>query len=119
MNPIKYPSLNGLRAISILLVIIDHLCKHYDIFKNFIYEIPTIPRLVLLFIQDGALGVNIFFVISGFLITSLLLQEEESTQTISVKNFYLRRTLRIFPAYYTLLLFYFVLQLFGYIQLSN
>ena len=61
------------------------------------------------FLRDGHLGVNVFFVISGFLITSLMLQEEAETNTVSLKNFYIRRTLRIFPAYYffySFILFY-------------
>ena len=48
--------------------------------------------------QGGFLGVDIFFVLSGFLITSLLLEEWEQTRTISFKNFYMRRALRLLPA---------------------
>jgi peptidoglycan/LPS O-acetylase OafA/YrhL len=55
------------------------------------------------------LGVSAFFVLSGFLITWLLLNENEETGTISFRRFYLRRTLRIFPAYYAYLLFSFTL----------
>lgn len=71
------------------------------------------------FIQDGQLGVNIFFVISGFLITSLLLKEEEQTHTVSVKKFFLKRVLRIFPAYYFMLFVYLVLNAIGLIQVSG
>lgn len=53
----------------------------------------------------GDLGVSLFFVISGFLITLLLLREESATGTVSLRAFYLRRTLRIFPAYYVYILF--------------
>jgi peptidoglycan/LPS O-acetylase OafA/YrhL len=108
----KYPSLNGLRAISILLVIFYHLQIKYHILSPDI--INYFPLLV-----DGQLGVNIFFVISGFLITSLLLREESSNTKISLKHFYIRRTLRIFPAYYFLLLAYFIISRFGYIYISN
>jgi peptidoglycan/LPS O-acetylase OafA/YrhL len=48
----------------------------------------------------GDLGVGLFFVISGFLITLLLLREADRTGTVSLSQFYLRRTVRIFPAYY-------------------
>jgi peptidoglycan/LPS O-acetylase OafA/YrhL len=48
----------------------------------------------------AAFGVRVFFVISGFLITSLLLREEAKTGRISLGHFYLRRTLRIFPPFY-------------------
>jgi peptidoglycan/LPS O-acetylase OafA/YrhL len=117
MSKTYYPSLNGLRAISILLVIFHHLRLKSDAFV-YLYKIIPSPYL-LNFLQDGQLGVNIFFVISGFLITSILLNEEAATNTISLKNFYGRRMLRIFPAYYFLLFVYFILQLFHVIYISN
>jgi peptidoglycan/LPS O-acetylase OafA/YrhL len=52
----------------------------------------------------GDLGVSAFFVLSGFLITRLLLRERENTGEVSIRRFYLRRTMRIFPAYYAFLL---------------
>jgi peptidoglycan/LPS O-acetylase OafA/YrhL len=54
------------------------------------------------FFRNGSLAVSFFFVLSGFLITYLLLTEIKNTQTISLKNFYMRRVLRIFPLYYLL-----------------
>lgn len=51
-------------------------------------------------IGNAALGVHVFFVISGFLITTLLLREHEATGRISLKGFYIRRAWRILPAYY-------------------
>ena len=87
------PSLDGLRAVSILMVLLGHLSGT----RNF--------RSVDLGIGNYAhLGVTVFFVISGFLITSLLISEQEATGGISLKLFYLRRTLRIFPASYTYLI---------------
>ncbi len=52
----------------------------------------------------GVLGVNFFFVLSGFLITYLLLIEKEKTGSVSIKNFYARRVLRIWPLYYSIVL---------------
>ncbi|GAA4076116.1 hypothetical protein GCM10022389_22410 [Flavobacterium cheonanense] len=112
----KYPSLNGLRAISIILVLNLHLGLKNNVFDSF-SEIKWLEPL-LFFIQDGVLGVNVFFVISGFLITSLLLKEESNSGTISLSKFYIRRVLRIFPAYYFLLLVYFILQFFNIIYIS-
>ncbi len=75
----KIPSLDGLRAVAVLLVILNHLQVRY--------------------VPDGR-GVLTFFVLSGFLITWILLNESSRYGDISVKNFYIRRVLRIFPAFY-------------------
>jgi peptidoglycan/LPS O-acetylase OafA/YrhL len=86
--PGRIPSLDGLRAISIWFVMLAHLSGSADF-----------PRSVYLE-HLGNLGVRVFFVISGFLITALLLKEVEKTGTVSLRGFYLRRTMRIFPAFY-------------------
>jgi peptidoglycan/LPS O-acetylase OafA/YrhL len=72
------PALDGVRAFAVLAVIGHH---------------AYIP-----FCTGGAIGVDIFFVLSGFLITSLLLEEWRSTGRISLPRFYLRRVLRLIPA---------------------
>lgn len=90
MSAKRIPSLDGMRAVSILMVIAFHL--------EFIYPTPVIWR-----VDWGNLGVRVFFVISGFLITSLLLKERDSTGRVSIGAFYLRRAFRILPAYYLLL----------------
>ena len=90
----RIPSLDGLRAISITLVLIAHLAGT----RNF-----PVSEAVGNFWGLGEFGVRVFFVISGFLITGLLIQEL-SEGNIRLGRFYLRRTLRIFPPYYTLLL---------------
>lgn len=84
----RIPSLDGARTASILLVIFAHLSDGQ-------HDLPLIWR-----IDYGNLGVRTFFVISGFLITSLLLQELRQTGSISLPDFYLRRLFRIAPAYY-------------------
>jgi peptidoglycan/LPS O-acetylase OafA/YrhL len=70
------------------------------------------------FAHLGPLGVRIFFVISGFLITSLLLKELDTKKHINLRKFYFRRTLRIFPAYYFFLLVVIILQEIGCLQLA-
>ena len=80
--PGHIPGLDGLRAISILMVIVGHL----------IYSNMSGGALMA---HAGNYGVRIFFLISGFLITTLLLKEYDKTQTVSLKNFYIRRSLRI------------------------
>jgi peptidoglycan/LPS O-acetylase OafA/YrhL len=80
------PGINGLRAISVLLVMLAHY--------GFGDRIP------------GGLGVTIFFFISGFLITTLMFREAAGTGTVSIRNFYIRRFLRLQP------------ELFAYVILS-
>jgi peptidoglycan/LPS O-acetylase OafA/YrhL len=90
------PALDGLRGIAILTVMVYHLEKLAPDF----HEVT----------KGGFLGVDIFFVLSGFLITSILLKEHGKTGKINLKNFYLRRLFRLIPAYW---LFLSVLYVFG------
>ena len=91
----RIPSLDGLRALSICMVMWGHL-------QGSRFYIPGLmdTRRDWHFTMIGGMGVRIFFVISGFLITTLLLQEFENRGTISLKQFYIRRALRILPANY-------------------
>lgn len=88
------PQFDSIRAIAVLLVIIHHWLPQKSIFN---------------FLPNGKIGVNIFFVLSGFLITGILLKAKMQIETsrlkkgMALKNFYIRRTLRIFPIYYLLL----------------
>ena len=77
----RFSSLDGLRAVSVLMVITFHL-----------------PGEHLLFLQ-GQNGVTLFFVISGFLISSLLLREEAGKGRVRLAAFYVRRAFRILPLY--------------------
>jgi peptidoglycan/LPS O-acetylase OafA/YrhL len=86
----RIPSLDGLRAISITLVVLSHLVK----WKHLSLTVLG---------SYGELGVHVFFVLSGYLITNLLLREHERTSTISLTDFYLRRAFRIFPAAFVFL----------------
>jgi len=101
------PSLDGMRAISILLVIAGHSTQHFGRW----IKIPG-PTYILF----AHTGVSVFFVISGFLITSLLLKELDEAGTISLKRFYLRRAFRIFPPFYLYLGIIFVLTVAGIFQ---
>ena len=86
----RIPSLDGIRAISILIVIAGHSSDSLNA-----------PRFVDYFGHVGNYGVRCFFVISGYLITTLLLKEWKKTGGISLRGFYARRMLRIFPAAFT------------------
>jgi peptidoglycan/LPS O-acetylase OafA/YrhL len=85
-----FPALDGLRCLSIVAVIWHHAggVHHSGVLSH------------------GYHGVSLFFTISGFLITTLLLRERAETGAISLRDFYIRRTLRIFPLYYAVLALY-------------
>lgn len=91
--PAYYPALDGLRAFSVLFVIFEH-----------INALPTPMRHF-----HGYLGVDIFFVLSGFLITGLLLREERLTGKVDLAGFYIRRAFRILPLYWVVLATYVVM----------
>lgn len=75
--------IDGLRAIAVIMVFAYHL------------KLP--------FAKGGLLGVTVFFVISGFLITRILLQELDSTNTINLRNFWIKRIRRLLPAVLTMI----------------
>jgi peptidoglycan/LPS O-acetylase OafA/YrhL len=83
----RIPSLDGLRAVAILMVILRHALRRRQL-----------PHALFPLARYGGFGVSVFFVISGFLITALLLKEHEKTGTISLRKFYARRAYRILPA---------------------
>jgi peptidoglycan/LPS O-acetylase OafA/YrhL len=85
----RIPSLDGLRAFSIALVLLAHASGT-----------RFAPSFVAFRRDAGNLGVRIFFVISGFLITTLLLKEHCNSGSISLKHFFIRRICRIFPPAY-------------------
>ncbi|UDY34638.1 acyltransferase family protein [Dermatobacter hominis] len=83
--PLHYePALDGIRAVAVLAVMVFHF-------------------LGAEYFAGGLIGVDVFFVLSGFLITNLLLDERNRTGGVSLRGFYHRRVLRLFPAMYTLL----------------
>lgn len=73
----RLPSLDGMRAIAVLLVMYFHAGTNFS---------------------GGRAGVDVFFVLSGFLITALLLEEHDKNNRISLRSFYMRRVLRLYPA---------------------
>src|ERR1039457_2304814 len=99
----RLPSLDGWRALSILLVLGGHSERVYH------YSPKWTPVFHWF---DGGLGALCFFVISGFLITWLMLVEHDHTGRISLKHFYIWRALRILPVFYTYLLIVAALQYF-------
>jgi peptidoglycan/LPS O-acetylase OafA/YrhL len=100
MNEIKkeyFPNLDGLRFVCFLLVFFHH-SFHTEVSEILNSDIHIFLKKTLF--ANGNLGVNFFFVLSGFLITHLLIQERLKSSSINVKNFWIRRILRIWPLYY-------------------
>jgi peptidoglycan/LPS O-acetylase OafA/YrhL len=97
-NQFYFPGLNGLRFLAALVVILQHI----EYFKS-ILGFNQFACTSFIF-NLGGLGVSFFFVLSGFLITFLLLTEKLQYNSISIKNFYIKRILRIWPVYYLLVL---------------
>ena len=74
----KIPSLNGIRALSVLVVVVSHC--------GFGHIVP------------GGFGVTVFFLLSGYLITTLFVEEYKTTSTVKIPHFYARRAIRLYPA---------------------
>lgn len=102
---IYFENLEGWRFFSFLAVFLFHSfhTNYSEIKLNHLYIF-----LKGLF-KNGSLGVNFFFVLSGFLITYLLIQEKKQHATINIKKFYLRRILRIWPLFYFCVFFGFLI----------
>lgn len=96
MQKVYFPNLNGLRFIAAFGVIVHHVEQH-----KFILHEPNRWRIPF-FKTVGEVFVVLFFVLSGFLITYLLLDERAATHRIDVRSFYIRRIRKIWPLYYLL-----------------
>jgi peptidoglycan/LPS O-acetylase OafA/YrhL len=105
----RIPCLDGLRAISIALVLLDHGRKNSRV--NGFPRLDWIPF-------TGTAGVCLFFMISGFLITALLLNEKEVVGKVVLPKFYVRRALRIFPPFYFYILAGMLARSVGWIHFS-
>jgi peptidoglycan/LPS O-acetylase OafA/YrhL len=117
---------DGCRGFSVLLVILGHLVGYRFAPTNdrLLPEIgmsfDLVPLLASrMFSHIGDLGVDIFFVISGFLITALLLNEEQKYSRINIGAFYVRRACRILPAFVVVLFALYFARAEGLIKLDN
>jgi peptidoglycan/LPS O-acetylase OafA/YrhL len=93
-----FPGLNGLRFFAAMAV----ACSHVELMKQY-HGLPNAYDRLPVY-ELGRLSVTLFFVLSGYLITYLLLVEKQRQGTIAVKPFYMRRMLRIWPLYYLIVL---------------
>jgi peptidoglycan/LPS O-acetylase OafA/YrhL len=128
-SKVYFSGLNGLRFFAAFAVVITHieLVKHFQGYPTFWIENTSNELTLTNVLQKfafaaGGLGVYFFFVLSGFLITYLLLVEKQKTGTVAVKKFYWRRVLRIWPLYYLIVILgFFVIPYFttGGLNFSN
>lgn len=87
VNSQRMGSLDGFRGIAIIAVLGFHLAESW----------PSVPRVIDPVSKGGFIGVDMFFVLSGFLITALLLREHQETGEINFFKFFLRREIRLMP----------------------
>lgn len=100
----RYAVLDGVRALSVLWVVLNHTDLYYP---NHTFSFSN--SFPVRFMKNGAYGVDSFFVLSGFLIYYILNKEYKQKNTVNLSRFYLRRFLRIAPAYYLCLAIFWVL----------
>lgn len=91
-----FPHLDALRFFAFFAVFVNHVFNSMGYYTTD----RTTKFIIKNFLSTGSLGVSFFFVLSGFLITYLLLEEKEWKGSIDIKKFYLRRILRIWPLYF-------------------
>jgi len=108
MDRLYFKGLNGIRAIAALIVILFHIDLFMPLFK--------VQPLGYSKYGMAVYGVILFFVLSGFLITYLLISEKDKYNDINIRYFYFRRILRIWPLYYMALIISVLLILFGVID---
>jgi peptidoglycan/LPS O-acetylase OafA/YrhL len=117
-RPTYLPNLDGLRTLAALAVFATHV--------GYCVTFPSGDSLLLngfkiAFLHNSRLGVRFFFVLSGFLITRIILHAETSPEGFSLKQFYLKRVLRIWPVYYMTVFIGFLGTLTGiaYLHMQN
>jgi peptidoglycan/LPS O-acetylase OafA/YrhL len=108
----RIPSLDGLRAVAILMVIYSHV-MFTEGFPSFAILPGSVSRNL------GGFGVQVFFVISGFLITTLIVREIQCKGCLNLKQFYTARALKIFPPFLAVLATLAVLAACGVVRLTG
>jgi peptidoglycan/LPS O-acetylase OafA/YrhL len=99
-----HPELDVLRFFAFLMVFLSHVVPGDAAFYEHAHIPPGIAEFIVAGAAGGAFGVDLFFALSSFLITALLLREQAARGSIDVPSFYVRRILRIWPLYFAFLL---------------
>jgi peptidoglycan/LPS O-acetylase OafA/YrhL len=105
-NKVYFPKLNVLRFLSAFAIFLMHIVISWrgkNANTELLRDSTGLSGHINIFIANMTLGVDVFFLISGFLITYLLLREKELTNKIDLKKFFARRILRIWPLYFLLI----------------
>lgn len=107
----NFAPIDGIRALSILLVLVYHTFLVYDLSNPNESVASILEKLgwAWTWAWNGDKGVDVFFVMSGFLISGILLRQYSKEGHLNLKNFYIRRYLRLTPAYYFMLTIYWLL----------
>ncbi len=103
-----FENFDALRFISAVAVVLFHKFNNFD--WAYYNENPIIYKTFSFIARNGFIGVNFFFVLSGFLITYLIIKETETKKHFNLSNFLLRRILRIWPVYFIVLVIGFILK---------
>jgi peptidoglycan/LPS O-acetylase OafA/YrhL len=112
MNNIKqhvfyFPNLDALRFIAFLFVFMAH--TYQKVVDMYVFNNFLLTNIIHFFFCSGDIGVSIFFVLSGFLITYGIFSEIKQNGKFNLRNFFIKRTFRIWPLYFLLILFGFVI----------
>jgi peptidoglycan/LPS O-acetylase OafA/YrhL len=110
-SPLYRPELDVLRFFAFFCVFLTHGVS-VNLNHGILEHHPSVGRVVTFLDAAGSYGLPLFFFLSAFLITTLLLLEKQKTGEVHLRRFYLRRILRIWPLYFTFLLFSFALGMF-------
>lgn len=105
-----HPELDALRFFAFFLVFLHHSLPHETSFYTKMGTSPLLASLLAGIGNTGAFGVNLFFVLSSYLITELLIRERQRFGRIDLRAFYIRRILRIWPLYFGFIAFAWVMQ---------
>ena len=108
-DPREIASLNGIRSIAIFMLFYVHLFR-------FLPNVDRSMGLIRNFLDNGSESIDMFFVLSGFLISGPLMRQLARKGTLDLKNFYIKRSLRIFPPYFifcAIMYFYVIPKLYG------
>ncbi|MGC2209551.1 MAG: acyltransferase [Candidatus Korobacteraceae bacterium] len=105
-----HPELDVLRFLAFFLVFLHHSLPHETSFYTNMGTSPILASILAGIGNTGAFGVNLFFVLSSYLITELLIRERQRFGHVDLRAFYIRRILRIWPLYFAYIAFAWILQ---------